>query len=146
MATTSISGTSIASASIKIYANGTEIVSAATTASSIGYWTATIPVQPIGTKITAKAILGSNSISIASNEITVTAVTPVDSGGGGGSITTPTPPVTASPITNSMNYLLILVVLFVIIAVFLFIKKKTKIAIGLLLVAGAIFAVSSTKK
>lgn len=71
MATLQISGTSVASANIRIYANGNEITSAATTANGSGAWTATIPAQAVGVTITSKAQAGSDTISIASNPVTV---------------------------------------------------------------------------
>lgn len=133
MATTQISGTSVASATIKIYANGTEIVSAATTANSSGAWTATIPAQTVGTTITAKALSGSNGLSIASNAVVVSAESSSSSSGSG--TVTPSAALTATSKSTSSDYLLIVALVLFLIAIFMFIKKKTKVAIVAIVLA-----------
>lgn len=142
-ATTQIQGTSIALANIKIYANGSEIVSAATTASSIGVWATTIPVQTVGTIITAKATLGSNSQSISSNAITVTIDS--SSSGGGSMVVTPTQLISATKTAKNDTFLIVGVVI-LLIAILLFFKKKTKIAIALMIAALGAFVFFFTQK
>lgn len=74
-ATTAISGTSVANATVTIFADAAQIQSVS--ANGSGAWSATIPTQALGKVITAKAISGINTLSNASDSVTVTAVNAV---------------------------------------------------------------------
>jgi hypothetical protein len=75
--TTSIAGTSVASAFIILYANGVEISTA--TANGSGAWTVTVSGLTFGQSITAKALDGANCLSNASTAVMVKSIssTPV---------------------------------------------------------------------